>query len=184
MHPGNPIQSYMKCIMEQKKFFFDKEAFQHRENLLTKPLEELPDDDRYDLRQIDWAARLDAPDWQILRKLKADGIEAPFPEVQSIRAMQRALQVRFRTEIAQGRFDDAIRTAKTFFAMSRHLGQHPTLVGNLVGMAIAAVAIDHLFWQVESLNAQIELKKPPPLFADVLLPLMQGARRRKGARTS
>ena len=27
MQPGNPIQSYMKCIMEQKKFFFDKEAF-------------------------------------------------------------------------------------------------------------------------------------------------------------
>ena len=42
MHPGNPIQSYMKCIMEQKKFFFDEEAFQHREKLLTKPLEELP----------------------------------------------------------------------------------------------------------------------------------------------
>jgi hypothetical protein len=330
MHPGNPIQSYMKCIMEQKKFFFDKEAFQHREKLLTKPLEELPaqelpDDGCYDLRQIDWAARLDTPDWQILRKLKADGIEAPFPEVQAIRAMQRALQVRFRTEIAQGRFDDAIRTAKTFFAMSRHLGQHPTLVGNFVGMAIAAVAIDHLhkmldqpgcpnlywaltnlprplisldrgmdgervimawvfrdlndsaamsveqikefiahmdkmlvdkllvidkgtptkpgvrawldartkddaaasaarerlvehglraerlmrfpadqvllldekreleerfddvvktvdypFWQVEALNAQIELKKPPPLFADVLLPIMQGARRAQG----
>ena len=27
MNPGNPIQSYMKCMMEQKKFFFDEEAF-------------------------------------------------------------------------------------------------------------------------------------------------------------
>ena len=334
MHPGNPIQSYMKCIMEQKKFFFDEEAVQHREKPLTKPLEELPAqelpyDGRYELRQIDWAARLDTPDWQILRKLKADGIEAPFPEVQGIRAMQRALQVRFRAEIAEGRFDDAIRTAKTFFAMSRHLGQHPLLVGNFIGMAIAAVAIDHLnkmldqpgcpnlywaltnlprplisldkgmdgervmmawvfrdlndsaamsaeqikefiahmdkmlvdrmlvigeetptkpgvrawldartkddavvsaarqrlvehglsaerlprfpadqvilldekrqleerfddlvktidypFWQVEAPDDQIELKKPPPLFADILLPIMQGARRRKGAWTS
>ena len=52
--------------------------------------------------------------------------------------------MRFRAEIAQGRFDDAIRTAKTFFAMLRHLGEHPTLVGDLVGMAIARVAIDHL----------------------------------------
>src|SRR5262249_25182405 len=57
---------------------------------------------------------------------------------------QRALQVRFRAEIAAGRFDDAIRTAKTFFAMSRHLAQHPTLIGDLIGIAIAAVAIDHL----------------------------------------
>ena len=52
--------------------------------------------------------------------------------------------MRFRAEIAQGRFDDAIRTAKTFFAMSRHLGEHPTLIGDLVGMAIARVAIFHL----------------------------------------
>ncbi len=42
MHPGNPIQGYMKCIMQQQKFFFDAKAFQHREKLLTKPLEELP----------------------------------------------------------------------------------------------------------------------------------------------
>ena len=42
MHPGNPIQSYMKCIMEQKKFFFDEEDFHHRQKLLTRPLEELP----------------------------------------------------------------------------------------------------------------------------------------------
>ena len=292
--------------------------------LLTEPLEELPYDGRFELRQIDWAARLDTPDWQVLRRLKADGIEVPIPDVQAIRAMQRALQVRFRAEIALGRFDDAIRTAKTFFAMSRHLGQHPTLVGDLVGLAIAAVTIDLLdkmldqpdcpnlywaltnlprplisldkgtqgervimawvfrdlndsaamsseqikafiahmnrmlvhnmlvieetptnpdvrawldartkddavvraarerlvefglpaerllrfpadqvilldekrefeelfdevvktidypFWQVEALNARIELKKPPPLFADVLLPIMHGARRAQG----
>ena len=43
--------------------------------------------------------------------------------------------MRFRAEVALGRFDDAIRTAKTMFAMSRHLGEHPTLIGNLVGIA-------------------------------------------------
>ena len=123
--------------------------FERREKLLTKPLEELPVqeltvDGRYDLSQVDWAARLDNPDWQVLRKLKAEGIEVLLPDVQGIRALQRALQVRFRAEIAQGRFDDAIRTAKTLFAMSRHLGEHPTLVGDLVGMAIARVAICHL----------------------------------------
>jgi hypothetical protein len=149
MHPGNPIQSYMKCIMEQKKFFFDEEGFQHREKLLTKPLEELPAeelavDGRYDLSQIDWAARLDSPDWQVLRKLKADGMEVLLHDVQGIRALNRAIKVRFQAEIAQSRFDDAIRSAKTLFAMSRHLGEHPTLIGNLVGMAIAAVAIDQL----------------------------------------
>ncbi len=42
MNPGNPIQHYMKCMMEQKKFFFDEEAFRYREKLLTIPLKELP----------------------------------------------------------------------------------------------------------------------------------------------
>ncbi len=145
MHPGNPIQHYMKTMMEQKQFLFDEEAFQHREKLLTVPLEELPaqelqDYGRFALRQADWAARLDNPDWQILLKLKADGIVVLLPELQQMRSLTRAIQVRFRAEIAQGRFDDAIRTAKTLFAMSRHLGEHPTLIADLVGMAIASVA--------------------------------------------
>ena len=96
------------------------------------PLKELPAQDlkeygRFALSQADWAARLDNPDWQVLLKLKADGIELLLPEVQQIRSLARALQVRFRAEIAQCRFDDAIRTAKTMFAISRHLGEHPTL---------------------------------------------------------
>jgi hypothetical protein len=52
--------------------------------------------------------------------------------------------VRFRSEVALGRFDDAVRTAKTLFALSRHLGEDPTLVGNLVGLAVANMAIDSL----------------------------------------
>ncbi len=149
MNPGNPIQNYMKCMMEQKKFFFDEEGFQNREKLLAMPLKELPaqelkENDRYVLSQVDWAARLDNPDWQVLLKLKADGIELLLPEVQQIRSVARALQVRFRAEIRQRRFDDAIRTAKTMFAISRHLSDHPTLIGNLVGMAIASMTIYHL----------------------------------------
>jgi hypothetical protein len=149
MNPGNPIQSYMKCMMEQKKFFFDEDAVQNRNDLLAMPLKEVPaqklkEYGRFALSQVDWAARLDHPDWQVLLKLRADGIELLLPEVQQIRSLARALQVRFRAEIAQCRFDDAIRTAKTFFAMSRHLGEHPTLIGNLVGMAVASVAISHL----------------------------------------
>jgi hypothetical protein len=44
-------------------------------------------------------------------------------------------------EAALGHFDDALVTAKTMFAMSRHMGEHPTLIGDLVGIAIANVAI-------------------------------------------
>ena len=149
MNPGNPIVNYMRCMLEQQRFFFDKEAFEHREKLLAMPLKELPAQEleeygRLALRHVDRAARLDHPDWQILLKLKIDGINLLLPEVQQIRGLARALAVRFRAEVALGRFDDAIRTAKTMFAMAHHLGEHPTLIGDLVGIAIAFHAIDPL----------------------------------------
>jgi hypothetical protein len=135
--------------MEQHKFFFDKEAFQRREKLLAMPLKELPaqelqDYGGYALSQADWAARLDKPDWQILLKLKTDGVGLLLPDLQEMRQLANALKVRFRAEVALGRFDDALRTAKTLFAMTRHLGEHPTLIGDLVGIAVAFVAIGPL----------------------------------------
>src|SRR5262245_20567049 len=64
MNPGNPIPNYIKCCLDQQKFFFDKEAYEHREKLLALPLKELPtqepdDHGRFALSQVDWAARLD-----------------------------------------------------------------------------------------------------------------------------
>ena len=121
--------------MEQQKFFFDKEAFRRREKLLAMPLKELPARELQDyggfaLKQADWAARLDNPDWQILRQLKADG-NRPADSRRAGRSgsLAAALKVRFRAEVALGPLRRRDRTAKTMFAMSRHLGEHPTLVG-------------------------------------------------------
>jgi hypothetical protein len=149
MNPGNPIYGYYKCCQEQQAFLFDKKSFERRETLLAMPLHELPARElqeygRSALSQADWAARLDNPDWQILLKLKADGFNLLLPDVQHLRTLARALQVRFRAEVALSHFDDAIRTAKTMFAISHHLGTHPSLIGNLVGIAIANIAIEPL----------------------------------------
>ena len=138
----------MKCMMAQKKYYFDEEVLRHREQLLAMPLRELagrelPDDDRYALAEVDRAARLDKPDWQSLERLKIEGFNLLLPEVQQIRSVARALQVRLRAEIAQGRFDEAIRTSKTMFAIARHLSENPTAIGNLVGIAVAAITISN-----------------------------------------
>jgi hypothetical protein len=126
MQPGNPIPNYLKCFMSVD-YSNDMEIL-----------------GRAALQQADRAARMDKPDWQILLKAKTDGIQLLLPDVQKLRAIAAALQARFREEIAQDRLDDAIVTAKTMFAMSRHMGEHPTMIGDLVGVAIAHVAIGPL----------------------------------------
>lgn len=154
MSPGNPIYHYMKCCMEHQGFLFDKGAFDRREQLLAMPLKELPVQDIQDygrsvLMQADRAARMDRPDWQILEQLSIHGFNLLLPEVQQMRALARALQVRFRVDMARWRHDDAIRTAKTMLAMSRHLGEHPSEVGNLVGLGTAHLALDSLVEMVQ-----------------------------------
>ncbi|HEV3146272.1 MAG TPA: hypothetical protein VGZ47_20460 [Gemmataceae bacterium] len=123
MEPGNPIPNYLKCVLEAES--------SSDPDKLKKSV----------LRQADQAARLDKPDWQILLRAKTDGIGLLYSDVQKLRELANGLQMRFREEVNQRRFDDAMVTAKTMFALSRHLGAHPTLIGDLVGIAIAAVAI-------------------------------------------
>jgi hypothetical protein len=149
MNPGNPIQGYMKCLLDQYPFVFDQQGFDRRKPLLAMPFDELtlseaPGLGSLALKQADAAARLDNPDWQILLKIKVDGFETLIPDVQTMRNVARALNSRFHAEIAGGRLDEAIETAKTMFAMARHLGEHPTLIGELVGIAVASIAITPL----------------------------------------
>jgi hypothetical protein len=123
MQPGNPIPNYLRCLMDQD-FSSEKETF-----------------GRAALRLADQAARMDTPDWQILLKAKTDGFGLLLPDVQKMRSLATGLQGRFREEVALRHFDDGIVTAKTMFAMSRHMGQHPTIIGDLVGIAMAFVTI-------------------------------------------
>jgi hypothetical protein len=126
MTPGNPIPNYLKCFMDQD--------FSSEREILGKSA----------LRQADRAARMDKPDWQILLKLKTDGFGLLLPDLQKMRMLAADLKDRFHDEVVHGQFDDALRTAKTMFAMSRHMGDHPTLIGDLVAIAIAYVTIGPL----------------------------------------
>jgi hypothetical protein len=149
MNPGNPIEGYLKCIVQQHRFAFNEGRFEGRKSLLAMPLEALPAPEvreigRFALGQVDRAARLDNPDWQVLLKLRADGIATLLPDVQEMRSLARALQARSRVEIAESRVNDAIGTVKTMLAMTRHMGEHPTLLGDLVAIAIADLAIGSL----------------------------------------
>jgi len=149
LSPGNPIPNYLRCVMDQdsssEREVFGKSA----------------------LRMVDQAARMDKPDWQILIKLKTDGFSLLLPDLQKMRSLASALQTRFQEEVTLHHFDDALTTAKTMFAMSRHMAEHPTLIGDLVAIAMTMVVISpleemlqqpgcpNLFWALTNLPSPL-----------------------------
>src|SRR5262245_52611212 len=80
MNPGNPITGYLNCCMDR-----------------TAPGESFG---AAALRQSDRAARLDRPDWQILLRVKSDGVNLLLPDIQQMRTLARGLQERFQAEVA------------------------------------------------------------------------------------
>ncbi len=155
MTPGNPIPNYLRCSFEVES---------------SRPTDVLAG---AALRLADRAARMDRPDWQILLKCRTDGIGLLLPDVQKMRTLAASLQERFRREVSVGRFDEALVTAKTLFAMSRHMSEHPTLIGDLVGIAIAYVAIaplEEMVQQAGCPNLYWALTNLP----DPLVPLDRG----------
>ena len=149
LNPGNAAQNYLKCFMEQRLFFYSKELAAERARYETMPLGELPADKLrqyggFILRQADWAARLNAVDWQALDRIQNGGMESLVDELGPLQALAGTLHVRFRAAVAARQFDDAIGAAKTMFALARHLGEHPTEVAGLVGLWVAHLCLGTL----------------------------------------
>jgi hypothetical protein len=149
LKPGNAAQNYLKCFMEQRSFFYTKEAAAERARYQTMPLTELPVDKLRSyggsaLRQADWAARLDALDWQTLERIQNGGVESLSDELGPLQDLASALHVRFRAEVAARHFDEAMGTAKTMFALARQLGEHPTEVADLVALWVAHLGLGTL----------------------------------------
>jgi hypothetical protein len=184
LSPGNPAQYYLRSFAEQRNFFFGKEATADRARYVTLPLAELPKEKLLDyggsaLRQADWAARLDTIDWQMLQRVQTDGMDLALPELGPLRVLATALQVRFRGDVADKRFDDAVRSAKTMFAFARHLGEHPTEAANRLGICVAEMA-------VASLEEMIQQPGCPNLywaFSDLPSPLVELRKGMQGERS-
>jgi hypothetical protein len=177
--PGNAVHGYLICFMEQNALYYNKDLVAEREKWLVCPLSELPDNladyGGSSSRHADHAARLEHCDWQMLLKIKEYGISLLLPEIQQLRSLANVLKVRSRGQIKARRFDDAIKSQQTMFAFARHLGEHPTLIGNLVGIAIANIAIgplEELIQQPGAPNLYWALSSLPPSLVD----LRQGMR--------
>ncbi|VTT97130.1 hypothetical protein : Uncharacterized protein OS=Singulisphaera acidiphila (strain ATCC BAA-1392 / DSM 18658 / VKM B-2454 / MOB10) GN=Sinac_0935 PE=4 SV=1 [Gemmataceae bacterium] len=178
LQPGNQVQAFYKCFFEQQQLFHNKEASDRRDKWLDAPLKDLVAEKELvnyggsAVRQAHYAARLDATDWQITTQARAEGIMLLLPDVQQMRSLATVLRVRVRGEIARGEFEAAVQTLQTMFALARAFNEHPTLIGHLVGIAIASMALGeveelaqqpgapNLFWALTDLPAPfLDLRK-------------------------
>ena len=112
------------------------------------PLTELPAEELKDYggrllgRDAVDAARMLNVDWQLWSFLQRDGYYTLLPDVQKMRALASTLKTRVRGQIRNGDHAGAIVTLRTLFALARTMEAHPTLIGQLVGLAIATVGCD------------------------------------------
>ncbi len=178
LQAGNQIPAFYKCFMEQNFLFFNKESEEDRERWHYAPLSTLakvPNLIGYGggaVRQAHHAARLDVVDWQIQNQIKAEGINLLLPDVQQMRRLAMVLKVRLRGEVARGEFDAALQTTQTLFALARAFNDHPTVISQIVGIAITSLTLDaveelvqqpgapNLFWALVDLPTPfINLRK-------------------------
>jgi hypothetical protein len=155
--PGDKLSGFLKCFMEQDRFY-GREHQEKIEGWRNTPLAELPADVR-DLASVnagmayapkyagmmvfaDQAARYSRTEWNEYFNLRNDGVNFLLPEVQKLRAVAGAVHLRMRAEVKAGEFDKAVVSARTLFGLTRMLETHPTLIAQLVGIAVATFAVN------------------------------------------
>jgi hypothetical protein len=176
--PGNRVQMFLRCFMERDNVFGKTES-DKREIWNKTPLNKLPlaEVANYGGRLLDYdaydAARMTQADWQLWTFLRRDGFNTLLPDVQKMRALASVMKVRVRGEIAAGDHLAAIRTLKCMLGLGRTFESHPTLIGELVGVAISYIAIEaveELIQQPGTPNLYWALMDLPAPFISLRLP--------------
>jgi hypothetical protein len=93
-----------------------------------------------ELEDLKRAARLAIYDWQLPPIGESNFFSLLVAEdVTPVRHLAQLLALQARLEIVEGRFDDAVETLKTGYAVARHLGEGPLMIHALTGIAISEV---------------------------------------------
>ena len=167
--PGNAAIPYGKLVLLVSEPNRAKKL-EKAADWLDLPLDKLP---REEVRQtlvsfknvvddLDAAARRDHCDWELPFR-QDNNWTMLLPELQPLRSLGRLVALKARLEIADRKFDEAIHTLQTGFALARHVGQGGTLIHGLVGIAIGQLmsarvqelvqqpGVPNLYWALTAL---------------------------------
>jgi hypothetical protein len=151
--PGNAAVWWNRIPAERISFFSKVDKQEEIENWIEIPLGD-PNEKKHRpaanqlggaefFADMEHAARFESCDWEL--PIHAGGvIEMLIPEIQQARGFGRLLSARARVEIAEGRYDQAVRTIQAGFALARDVAKGPCLISGLVGTAIASMMTDRI----------------------------------------
>lgn len=141
--------------------------------------------------EIDRAARSEYCDWGWLERIREDGIALLLPDLQGMRTFGGLVSVRTRLALADRKYDKAVHSLRTTFALSRHLADAPILINYLVGAAVGNMGLDriedwvqlpdapNLYWALTDLpRPLLDIRKAvhgEKLMVDSLLPEIRKA---------
>src|SRR5581483_12488669 len=177
--PGNAADGYNRAfrLIAQTREPGQNIDFETPQSWLRAPREEFPAAEARKLvgrhaealREVERAALAERCDWNLLARLKADGIKTPLPELQPAREVGHLLALRARLELIDGRVDDSIRTLRTVFQVAKHASEGPTHLHPMVGAAIgsqAAGLVEELVQHPDAPNLYWALAGLPRPFTD------------------
>jgi len=145
--PGNAAVMYNKLVIMLLDRLSNQTA-QHKSewekisDWLDVPLAQFPRDEarktvadfKWVLDELSLAALREQCDWELPIR-ERNFITLLLPDLQRLRVLGRLLALRARLQIAEGRYDDALHTLQTGYALGRHMACGPTLIHGLVGIA-------------------------------------------------
>ena len=195
LHPAGEAQEALKyqfhtSVLDQKKgnavlqYFMaasmlpddsDDEYGAKVKELLPMAANELPREDaeslvsayRHCLHLIDQAVRCDRSDWELPVE---DGYNMLLPGLGDFRHLGKVMALRARMQMADGEYDEAADTLRRGFVMGRQIAEGPTLIQDLVGIAMAQLMLREIeknSQQSGSVNLYWALTTLPRPFVDM-----------------
>jgi len=200
LQPGNAALVYMRAYSPEWFPNLTRYGdFAHFQEWLDLPLAKAPLERAYNgvvinmLREVDRAARMESCDWQMLPRMRQEGFSMLIPDMQGFRTLTVLLALRSRLEMREGRLDKTVYSVQSGLAMSKHVGESPTLITYLIGVACASQTLrnvellieqpgaPNLYWALTDLpRPLIDLRRPlqgERLLVDATFPEVRAALR-------
>jgi hypothetical protein len=153
LRPGNAAPLYLRSSLLAVQV--DEAATQGIAEWASAPMADVPADDAGEalaayadaLYEAKTAARRTRCEWELDL---SRGFGTLLPDLAHCRSVGRAIMLQARLQIADGRYEEAMETLQTGFAMARDVARGGTLIHGLVGVAVGELMLQAVEEWVDS----------------------------------